>query len=88
MYKCRLVTGVDGEHPRDALAILGVVPSEDNDPICEHMSGLHGASGHQGCARKLWTRCMRQVCHQQSSGEMPRVSREHQLCTACVLKPA
>ena len=60
MYKCRLVTGVDGGHPRDALAILGVVPSEDNDPtasicpVCMERRATRvvlGSCGHAVCAK-------------------------------------
>ncbi|CAL5226688.1 g9538 [Coccomyxa viridis] len=56
----RLVTGVDGGHPRDALAILGVVPSEDNDPtasicpVCMERRATRvvlGSCGHAVCAK-------------------------------------
>lgn len=57
---CRMVTGVDSGHPRDALASLGVVPGEDNDPttsicpVCIDRRATRvvlGSCGHTVCAK-------------------------------------
>ncbi|CAL8460478.1 g7 [Coccomyxa elongata] len=56
----RMVTGVDSGHPRNALASLGVVPGEDNDPtasicpVCMERRATRvvlGSCGHTVCAK-------------------------------------